>query len=60
MEASKNEFLKKLADNSFLDLDTCCLCGSHNGPFVWVIESKRRKGIRTYFVCEECYEKKKG
>ena len=59
MRASKNEFFQKLADNPFLDLDTCYECGSHNGPFVWVIKQKRGSK-RTYFVCEECYEKKKG
>lgn len=41
----------------FLDLDTCCVCGGHNGPFIWLLQSRRRTGTKTYFVCEECYKK---
>ena len=36
----------------FIDFDSCCLCNSHQGPFVWVtIKGDLR------FVCEDCYEK---
>lgn len=43
----------------FLDLDTCCNCGSHSGPFTWVIKQGRGHK-RTFWVCDECYDKIKG
>lgn len=34
------------------DFDTCTFCGSHNGPWTWLIVDK------TFcFCCDECYDK---
>lgn len=49
---NKSSVLQKLLDTPFIDFDSCCICHSHNGPFIWCTD-------RTYFVCEDCYEKLK-
>lgn len=54
MHQSKNKVIQKLVDTPFMDFDSCYMCHSHNGPFVWV-----RTNITHQFVCENCYEKLK-
>lgn len=52
MAQSKNKALQKLVDTPFIDFDSCHICNSHNGPFIWI-----RKSSHQQFICEECYEK---
>lgn len=42
---------------AFIDFDTCHLCRSHNGPFVWITDYRARKGKEVYYICEDCYNK---
>lgn len=49
---NKSSVFQKMVDTPFMDFDTCCICKSHNGPFVWV-----RFDTSHQFVCEDCYSK---
>lgn len=51
-QSKKNKLVQKMVDTPFMDFDTCCICKSHNGPFVWV-----RFDTAHQFVCENCYSK---
>lgn len=54
-KSNKQKFVEKLItsfDVPFLDMDSCYLCNSHNGPFCWITI---KGGWR--FVCEDCCEK---
>ena len=51
-QSKKNKLVQKMVDTPFMDFDTCCICHSHNGPFVWV-----RFDTAHQFVCEDCYSK---
>lgn len=54
MLQSKNKVIQKLVDTPFIDFDSCYMCYSHNGPFVWI-----RTDMYHQFICEDCYEKLK-